>query len=1184
MEGAVARALEAAQGRELRAARGLGKGAGLEGGAGARDAGEAAGSALEGSGLGAEQAEYVRGVLGFLYGGLPPGEFSVAEDEEADSAAVDGGEPAAAPAAAAAAFEPVAGPPGAAPAPASDGERGDEGQGERGETSPEDPGAGPAEGGATEPTPGETETLPVSEHIFRVAERFEQALASLNVLAAGGKHSTDPALSAKEARLSTSTELECGGIPKFEADFDQDLVIIGENGADESVDLGTESSGGETVDGLLPEEWRDGAGHAGPFFEPKPRQRTQRVEAPRTTQEATVQTSLEGPSGTGDGKGGAELPGQSAPGHSEDPAESAFLSRLLSDKALARDKPTLEAVEVAPKPEDAAAEYLIALQLERGKADVVARALQQDDERKSLFLKDGFDYFSAMERADDFVRDIESLRLSELVRARRRDINMPDIDLASLGTSTAPRGPAESNYVEYYTAAAMTEPAMLGAMAAEVARRAVPGTAAGDEASTGTLTARKPPIPEPQKPDAPRASRREKGPAAPQGIGKGKPATKQSIPGNQALAGGPRLVKRYRETKERSGQAAQLHERQMAATITRRKRAQVPTLQVTKTFSGLPQPKEVAQRGSQRNTRNLAAARLGKSSQGPRPEMAVERPGISHKAEDSGRSQGPFRQPLSQLLPKELQVRRAVAATQTAEVEVPDPVSSAEPPQESTACQTDPEKVPDAEALQKIAQASEISLVYPAMGALPRDSTGGLTELINPDGTGCVVFAGNQFSKGQERAKYSGAGQGSAAAPTDRKIDSNPSTVHNFVNSELIDAVVADILQTHPVDRPVEGNGFVSEARGDQKPFRVIERTVIGHVDAVLSSVLKQLPPETPASYDLERHGGESGANLEVPGDAGATVDEFEDIAEELPTVAGTPLDLAGIPDPSESLPAGVLASGETTPKGLGKGQTEAPVLEERRSAPDETPDEETVLTSSPAVPRVRQIIVPEARSPPVQSLHFEEDDAPAHGLRDEPENSSAPKPAAEDQLARPPRRQVVSEDWLGPSSSSSSEEEGDTAVWNVRPATPLKWGTREIKESDYMQPLPTESVPDAYARQFGMEFPPIPSPPSAPKPALDAPASAAPGAESSPGRAQTGALDLQQAPDNGSEIAATSMAGKPLSALVRPAAVDDPEIPEGFWLSSDEATSDFCDGDVSSTLSYEAPDSSLTEPTLARP
>ena len=494
--------------------------------------------------------------------------------------------------------------------------------------------------------------------------------------------------------------------------------------------------------------------------------------------------------------------------------------------------------------------------------------------------------------------------------------------------------------------------------------------------------------------------------------------------------------------------------------------------------------------------------------------------------------------------------------------------------------------MPNAEALQKKAQASEISLVYPAMGALPRYSTGGLTELINPDGTGCVVFAGNQFSKGQERAKYSGAGQGSATAPTDRKIDSNPNTVHNFVNSELIDAVVADILETHPVDRPGEGNGFVSEreARGDQEPFRVIERTVIGHVDAVLSSVLKQLPSETPASYDLERYGGESGAHLEVPGDAGATVDEFENIAEELPTVAGTPLDPAGIPDPSEYLPAGVLGSGEATPKGPGKGQTEAPVLEERRSAPDETPDEETVLTPSPAVPRVRQIIVPEARSPPVQSLQFEEDDAPAHGLRDEPENSSAPKPAAEDQLARPPRRQVVSEDWLGPSSSSSSEEEGETAVWNVRPATPLKWGTRKIKESDYMQPLPTESVPDVYARQFGMEFPPIPSPPSAPKPALDAPASAAPGAESSPGRAQTGALDLQQAPDNGSEIAATPMAGKPLSALVRPAAVDDPEIPEGFWLSSDEATSDFCDGDVSSTLSYEAPDSSLTEPTLARP
>ena len=133
------------------------------------------------------------------------------------------------------------------------------------------------------------------------------------------------------------------------------------------------------------------------------------------------------------------------------------------------------------------------------------------------------------------------------------------------------------------------------------------------------------------------------------------------------------------------------------------------------------------------------------------------------------------------------------------------------------------------------------------------------------------------------------------------------------------------------------------------------------------------------------------------------------------------------------------------------------------------------------------------------------------------------------------------------------------------------------------MQPLPTESVPDAYARQFGMEFPPIPSSPSEPKLVLNAPVCVASGAGLSPGRAETGVLDVEQAPDDGSESAPSPIAEEPLKALVLPAAINDPDIPEGFWLSSDEATSDFCDGDVSSTLSFEAPDSSLTEPTPAQ-
>ena len=223
-----------------------------------------------------------------------------------------------------------------------------------------------------------------------------------------------------------------------------------------------------------------------------------------------------------------------------------------------------------------------------------------------------------------------------------------------------------------------------------------------------------------------------------------------------------------------------------------------------------------------------------------------------------------------------------------------------------------------------------------------------------------------------------------------------------------------------------------------------------------------------------------------------------------------------------------------------------------------------------------------------MQSLKLEEEDLSAHGLRDEPEKSSAPKPqagsATEDlQSALPPRKQVASDDWLGAPSSSSSEDECDEAVWNERPATLLKWGKREIKESDYLQPLQTESVPDLYARQFGMEFPPIPSSPSEPKLVLNAPVCVASGAGLSPGRAETGVLDVEQAPDDGSEGAALAIAEGPIRALVLPTDVNDPDIPEGFWLSSDEATSDFCDGDVSSTLSYEAPDSSLTEPSPAQ-
>ena len=68
----------------------------------------------------------------------------------------------------------------------------------------------------------------------------------------------------------------------------------------------------------------------------------------------------------GRAEGATEAPGRSAPEQSEDPTESAFLSRLLSDKALAREKPTLEVMGTAPKPDDGATEYLATLRLETG--------------------------------------------------------------------------------------------------------------------------------------------------------------------------------------------------------------------------------------------------------------------------------------------------------------------------------------------------------------------------------------------------------------------------------------------------------------------------------------------------------------------------------------------------------------------------------------------------------------------------------------------------------------------------------------------------------------------------------------------------------------------------------------------------------------------------------------------------
>ena len=159
---------------------------------------------------------------------------------------------------------------------------------------------------------------------------------------------------------------------------------------------------------------------------------------------------------------------------------------------------------------------------------MVARALEQDKERKSSYLKDGFDNFSAMERGDEFVKDIKSLRLSEFIRIRRRDVSMPNINLDSLcGGSSPPGVPTKSNYFEYYLAAAMTESAMLRAMAVEVARSVVPGAVAGDEVSLRLTVAKQPVGKEAHIPNAKRISRGLKDREATRGSGTGRVAAGQ---------------------------------------------------------------------------------------------------------------------------------------------------------------------------------------------------------------------------------------------------------------------------------------------------------------------------------------------------------------------------------------------------------------------------------------------------------------------------------------------------------------------------------------------------------------------------------------------------------------------------------------------------------------------------------
>ena len=1179
VEGVVADVLQAAQGLELREARGAATEANEETpeSSGALGHGVQVSGALEEAGLRAEEAEYVRYVLGFLYGEQAEGQLSATQDE-AEAAPPSAGAESKPPDDAKDSTLGAEVPPSMA-ALDGDGEEQDAGLAEE---SVQEISAGPSGRDAPEPAQVEKADVSVSEQISRVAERFQQALTSLSELA--GKGQPTAAEEAVQAlSTSTSTELAGGDLPKFEADFDQDLVIIGENGTDESLALDTESSGGENVEGILPDEWKDGVGRAGPFFEPKPRQPVRRSAGPKT-QEAVVQTSFEGSQYPEHAKISAEVPSGRTPGDSDDPSESAFLSRLLSDKALAREKPTLDAVEAAPKHDDAAAEYLAALQLEKGRADVVSRALAQDDARKSPFLKDGFDYFSAMERADEFVKDIESLRLSELVRSRRKDISMPDIAFDSLeARPSVSSNCADSNYVEYYTAAAMIEPDMLGAMAAEVARRAITGVVAKNEVDQGQAILRQHQSKQLRQQHAKTTSggqnkRSVRKVAAKGGIAPGRGAKEPKSTPLENL----RHVKRYGETKSAISPAPEISQRHPAATVTRRKKAEVPSLQVIKTFSGLPQPKKSSQKAGSEKLGPRSDAEIGSKPQKTKFEKDAEAKDMTLKAANMTDTSGHVRQPLSQILPRELRVRRAAAATQTSETTEKKLKNLERPPQESTACQTDNQEVSNAEASDGDADALEKILVYPPMGDLSDRSTNDEATFMHPSNSGSVIVAGTQFMKAsKEKMKISTPDLSKTTSTTTRTVSANPHTIHKFVSSELVDAVVADIL----VSRPYDDTSADETCKGQvsahaQIPGRVVERTVIGHVDAVLSSVLadvQAIAADTTAA---------AGA---VEGDERCVVDEAAFWAGTGPVVERAdeakdshPAQLSSLPNHPQASPE-MPEVHEDYEGAIGALELDRTASEERSPKPADATPIELEQTPSPLGPRVRENIVPEARNPPIQSLRFEDGNpsAPVREFQREPpldpriQGRSADQTSLHTLASRNKTVQPI--DWGSAASSSSSEDEGDEAAWN-EPVASLKWNVREVRESDYLRPLHSGKRAEKDLGPIGVDFPPIPDPPSTPKMTVSILAPAESDAEITEEQHQIDTQAFAKELDEAPGLALPLDEGKPVKELVLPATSKEPDVPVDFWLSSDEASSGYWDGDVSGSMT-DGVDCSLTEP-----
>ena len=259
------------------------------------------------------------------------------------------------------------------------------------------------------------------------------------------------------------------------------------------------------------------------------------------------------------------------------------------------------------------------------------------------------------------------------------------------------------------------------------------------------------------------------------------------------------------------------------------------------------------------------------------------------------------------------------------------------------------------------------------------------------------------------------------------------------------------------------------------------------------------------------------------------------------------------------------------------------PPSEDRSPKPADATPTELEQTPSPLGPRVRENIVPEARNPPIQSLRFEGDNssAPVREFQREPPLDSRIQGRSADQTSlhtlASRNKTVQPIDWGSAASSSSSEDEGDEAAWNESVAS-LKWNVREVRESDYLRPLHSGKRAEKYLGPIGVDFPPIPDPPSTPKMTVSLLAPAESDAEIAAEQhqidTQAFAKDLDKAP----RLALPLDEGKPVKELVLPATSKEPDVPVDFWLSSDEASSGYWDGDVSGSMT-DGVDCSLTEP-----